>query len=85
MRRATAVILQIIARPDCGVSFVKRQFLRTELATKKATLPGEIAFDHRPHFTREFAITGPKQMTKERINRDQVRYRIEKFGLKTGS
>jgi hypothetical protein len=50
VRRAAAVVIQIVARPDRGVGFVKRQLVRAEFAAEQPAFPREMPLDDRPHF-----------------------------------
>ena len=72
MRRAAAVVLQVVTGPDHRVRLVQRQLLRPELATKQPALPGKVPLDHRPYLARKLEITRPQQMPKQRIDVDEV-------------
>ena len=72
VRRAAAVVIQIVARPDRGVGFVKRQFVIAKFTAEKSAFPCEMSFNHRPHLARVICVARPKQVTKKRIHSDEI-------------
>ena len=72
VRRAAAVVIQIVARPDRGVGFVKRQLVRAEFAAEQPAFPREMPLDDRPHLRGIIRVAGPEQMPEERVHGDEI-------------
>ena len=69
---ATAVVDEVVARPDAGVDLRRGGDSSGEWAAEHASLPRKAAFQHRPNRSREIAIAGPQQMAEHGVHGDNV-------------
>src|ERR1017187_2150263 len=72
MGGAAAIVSEVVAGPDDGVSLVKRQLFRAVFAAEETAFPRQVALDDRPHSARKIKIAGPVKVAEQRVDIHRV-------------